>query len=138
MASAHRAQSSGPSRAQRRAEPRCAGKCGDKGVTRGVALSGVLPFADHEDDVLVEQGQAPGRDLFIAGVVLAVGADVAEGGGEVAGSGGEVAAEIDRFGTAFGLIPREPEEDDDTWWVILEPGDYMAFTEPWDSGRYDT
>lgn len=45
---------------------------------------------------------------------------------------------IDRFGTTFGLIPREPEEDDDTWWVILEPGNYMAFTEPWDSGEYDT
>jgi hypothetical protein len=45
---------------------------------------------------------------------------------------------IDRFGTTFGLIPREPEEDGDTWWVILEPGDYMAFHEPWDSGEYDT
>lgn len=45
---------------------------------------------------------------------------------------------INRFGTTFGLIPREPEEEDDAWWVTLEPGDYMAFTDPWDSGEYDT
>jgi hypothetical protein len=45
---------------------------------------------------------------------------------------------VDRFGTTFGLIAREPEEDGDSWWVELEPGDYMAFTEPWDSGEYDT
>ncbi|WP_329103202.1 hypothetical protein OG792_26060 [Micromonospora sp. NBC_01699] len=45
---------------------------------------------------------------------------------------------IKRFGTTFGLIPREPEEDDDAWWVTLQPGDYMAFTDPWDSGEYDT
>jgi hypothetical protein len=45
---------------------------------------------------------------------------------------------IERFGTTFGLIPSEPDEDADAWWVILEPGDYMAFTEPWDSGVYDT
>jgi hypothetical protein len=32
---------------------------------------------------------------------------------------------INRFGTTFGLIPRELEEDDDVWWVTLEPGDYM-------------
>ncbi|WP_433528977.1 hypothetical protein ACQPYA_21960 [Micromonospora sp. CA-263727] len=44
---------------------------------------------------------------------------------------------VDRFGTTFGLIPREPEGDDDTWWVTVEPGDYMAFSEPWD-GDYDT
>jgi hypothetical protein len=44
---------------------------------------------------------------------------------------------IDRFGVEFGLIPRPPEEEGDDWWVILEPGDYMAFTEPFD-GDYDT
>ncbi|MGC4895414.1 hypothetical protein [Micromonospora sp. DT31] len=43
----------------------------------------------------------------------------------------------ERFGTTFGLVPRSPE-DDEAWWVTLEPGDYMAFTEPWDSGEYDT
>lgn len=45
---------------------------------------------------------------------------------------------LERFGTTFGLVPRPPEDDGDPWWVTLEPGDYMAFTEPWDSGDYDT
>jgi hypothetical protein len=45
---------------------------------------------------------------------------------------------VERFGTTFGLLPREPDDDDGGWWVILEPGDYMAFHEPWDSGEYDT
>ena len=45
---------------------------------------------------------------------------------------------VERFGREFGLIARPPEEDDDQWWVTLEPGDYMAFTAPWDSGEYDT
>jgi hypothetical protein len=45
---------------------------------------------------------------------------------------------IERFGTTFGLIPRPPEEDGDSWWVELHPGNYMAFHEPWDSGEYDT
>jgi hypothetical protein len=46
--------------------------------------------------------------------------------------------EIERFGTTFGLVPRPPEEDDDGWWVEVQPGNYMAFHEPWDSGEYDT
>lgn len=45
---------------------------------------------------------------------------------------------IERFGTNFGLIPREPEDEDDIWAVELLPGNYMAFFEPWDSGDYDT
>ena len=45
---------------------------------------------------------------------------------------------IERFGTTFGLIPRTPEEEDDGWWVELQPGNYMAFHEPSDSGEYDT
>ncbi|MFE9689365.1 hypothetical protein [Micromonospora sp. NPDC005806] len=44
---------------------------------------------------------------------------------------------VERSGTTFGLIPRPPEADDG-WWVELHPGNYMAFTEPWDSGEYDT
>lgn len=44
---------------------------------------------------------------------------------------------VERFGTIFGLIPRAPEDVDDGWAVILHPGDYMAFFEPWD-GTYDT
>jgi hypothetical protein len=45
---------------------------------------------------------------------------------------------IDRFGTTFGLVLREPEEEDDPWVVEMQPGNYMAFFEPWDSGDYDT
>ena len=45
---------------------------------------------------------------------------------------------IERFGTTFGLVAREPEDDDDLWAVEAQPGDYMAFNEPWDSGEYDT
>jgi hypothetical protein len=45
---------------------------------------------------------------------------------------------IHKFGLDFGLIPREPEEDDDQWAVEIQPGNYMAFFEPWDSGDYDT
>jgi hypothetical protein len=44
---------------------------------------------------------------------------------------------IDRAGVTFGLIPQEPEEPDDPWSVIAEPGNYMAFYLPWD-GDYDT
>lgn len=46
--------------------------------------------------------------------------------------------EVERFGTNFGLVPRPPEDEDDEWWVELQPGNYMAFHEPWDSGEYDT
>ncbi len=46
--------------------------------------------------------------------------------------------EIEHFGTKFGLVPRPPEEEDDVWAVEIQPGNYMAFFEPWDSGDYDT
>jgi hypothetical protein len=45
---------------------------------------------------------------------------------------------IKRFGTTFGLVVREPEDDDDIFAVEMQPGNYMAFFEPWDSGDYDT
>ena len=45
---------------------------------------------------------------------------------------------VERFGVQFGLIPREPEEPDEDWCVTLQPGDYMCFWPPWDSGEYDT
>lgn len=45
--------------------------------------------------------------------------------------------EVSRFGIAFGLIPRPPEEPGDAWWVEMQPGNYLAFTEPWD-GDYST
>lgn len=45
---------------------------------------------------------------------------------------------IKKFGITFGLIPNEPEDEDDELSISLEPGDYMAFYEPWDSGDYLT
>lgn len=45
---------------------------------------------------------------------------------------------VERFGTTFGLVLRQPEEEDDPWAVEAQPGNYMAFFEPWDSGEYDT
>lgn len=45
---------------------------------------------------------------------------------------------IEKFGITFGLIPLEPEDEDDELSITLEPGNYMAFYEPWDSGDYLT
>jgi hypothetical protein len=45
---------------------------------------------------------------------------------------------VERFGVQFGLIIREPEDADDIYCVEAQPGNYMAFFEPWDSGEYDT
>jgi hypothetical protein len=59
--------------------------------------------------------------------------------GEVTFTRIEVAPfEVERFGTTFGLIARPGNDEDAAWWVELHPGNYMAFTEPWDSGEYDT
>jgi hypothetical protein len=35
-------------------------------------------------------------------------------------------------------VIRLPEEEDDTWAVEAQPGNYMCFFYPWDSGDYDT
>lgn len=45
---------------------------------------------------------------------------------------------VERFGIQFGFIPRAPEHAGDLWAVEVQPGNYMAFFEPWDSGEYDT
>ena len=45
---------------------------------------------------------------------------------------------VERFGTTFGLVPREPEDEDDVWAIELQPGNCMCFFDPWDSGDYDT
>lgn len=45
---------------------------------------------------------------------------------------------VTRFGLEFGLVVREPEDEDDVFAVEALPGNYMAFFEPWDSGEYDT
>jgi hypothetical protein len=44
---------------------------------------------------------------------------------------------VERFGTVFGLVPEPPEDEEDHWWVTVQPGGCVAFTPPWD-GRYDT
>ncbi len=46
--------------------------------------------------------------------------------------------QVERFDQTSGLISDEPENSDDIWWVTAEPGDYMAFSPPWDLGEYDT
>lgn len=43
---------------------------------------------------------------------------------------------IEEFGVTFGLLP--DLDDEDVVSMIVEPGNYMAFYEPWDSGDYDT
>lgn len=45
---------------------------------------------------------------------------------------------VEYRGISFGLIIREPEDEDDVFAVEMQPGNYMAFFEPWDSGDYDT
>jgi hypothetical protein len=45
---------------------------------------------------------------------------------------------VDRFGTTFGLVLRDREEEVAARVVEAQPGNYMAFSEPWDSGQYDT
>jgi hypothetical protein len=42
-----------------------------------------------------------------------------------------------RFGIEFGLIPRECANEEDEPAIEMQPGNYMAFFDPWD-GDYDT
>ncbi|MCP4152710.1 MAG: hypothetical protein GY757_33555 [bacterium] len=45
---------------------------------------------------------------------------------------------VEKYGKKFGLITRVPENKEDVWAVELHPGNYMAFSAPWDNGEYDT
>ncbi len=45
---------------------------------------------------------------------------------------------IEIFGVEFGFITQPPEEPDEDWSVIVEPGNVMCFWLPWTSGVYDT
>ena len=59
--------------------------------------------------------------------------------GEVAFERIEVAPfAIERFGTTFGLVLREPEDEEDVWSVEVQSRNDMTVFEPWDSGKYDT
>lgn len=35
-------------------------------------------------------------------------------------------------------VPRTPENEDAPWAVEAQPGSYMAFFAPWDSGQYNS
>ena len=41
---------------------------------------------------------------------------------------------VESHGAVFGFVP---QETDGIVSVHLQPGDYMVFSEPWDSGQYD-
>ena len=45
---------------------------------------------------------------------------------------------ITHDGVEFGLIPRQPDDEDEDWSVEAQPGNYIAFTPPWHEGGYDT
>lgn len=45
---------------------------------------------------------------------------------------------VQKFGFVFGLILSVPEDHSGKWYATLEPGNYMAFYAPWNSGDYDT
>ncbi|TWT63491.1 hypothetical protein [Rubinisphaera italica] len=45
--------------------------------------------------------------------------------------------QVEQYGIVFGLIPRELEDEEDEPAIEMQPGNYMAFFEPWD-GEYDT
>lgn len=45
---------------------------------------------------------------------------------------------VDHDGLQFGLILRPKDDEDDPDVIEVQPGNYMAFFEPWDSGEYDT
>jgi hypothetical protein len=36
------------------------------------------------------------------------------------------------------LVTLRPEDKDNVWAVELQPGNFMCFFAPWDSGDYDT
>lgn len=42
---------------------------------------------------------------------------------------------VESHGTTFGFVPEDYEGHVS---VVLRPGNYMAYSEPWDSGEYDT
>lgn len=45
--------------------------------------------------------------------------------------------QTEQHGTTFGLIPRQPEDEEDELAIELHPGNAMAFFPPWE-GDYDT
>ena len=94
----------------------------DAGKLLDAKIENLGPRATLDEDRRVRL-----RDLWLAEL------------GEVSYERVEVApCSIKRFDIEFGLIVREPEDEEDVWAVEMQPGNYMAFFEPWDSGDYDT
>ena len=85
-----------------------------------------------------KSGEPPGNALVENGVVEAMQQQFLSELGDVELCDIKVCpVSYEAHETTFGLIAQAPEEDDDEWNVIAEPGDYMAFYPPWD-GDYDT
>lgn len=45
---------------------------------------------------------------------------------------------VEHNGCVFGFVVREPDSEGDSVVVEVQPGNYMAFFSPWNSGVYDT
>jgi hypothetical protein len=54
-----------------------------------------------------------------------------------ASASGKYALGVGRFGATFGLVVREAEGDENVSAVEAQPGNYIAFFEPFDSDEYD-
>ena len=99
-----------------------------------------LYLFDADGELISAQVESFGpRGMFDLAVKQAAYRDLLEGLGCVTFERIEVAPfEVERFGTSFGLIGRDCDDPDDVLAVEVQPGNYMAFFEPWDSGAYDT
>lgn len=109
------------------------------GSTEGAEFLALYVF-DAQGALLEAQIEALGpRGDLDAAACVARRDSLLAGLGEISFDRIEIAPfSVDRFGIQFGLVVREPEDDEDVWAVEAQPGNYMAFFEPWDSGEYDT
>lgn len=94
-------------------------------------LEGVLLDARIDDMGLRENIDQPAYTARVKAVLASLG-DVTYRKIRVA------PFQVERFDETFGFIPQAPEEPDEDWSVIVQPGDYMCFWPPWTSGEYDT
>lgn len=99
-----------------------------------------LYLFDKDGEFISAQIEAFGpRGTFDAAVKEAAYCRLLDGLGPVTLQRIEVAPfEVERFGTKFGLIGRDCDDPEGVLAVEAQPGNYMAFFEPWDSGEYDT
>lgn len=105
----------------------------------GVLLDAtIIPLGQRPGD-----GRMPGNVSAFAGQQSAVEALLDEIGPVTFADITIAPFRLTRHGVEFGMILNGPDEDDDEddewyWNVTIEPGDFMAFYSPWDSGEYDT